>query len=154
MKDMKIKARMILSLGFVALMALITVIVALSSSSVATKSYSEVIGADLQANENLLEARVHINVAARYARDMVLNGYTSAQEDQIEERLSQLDTALSAFVAEYPLHDGRDITYVQNVNQWKTALRRIVSEVHTGDRMVAVTMLQDRKSTRLNSSHT
>ena len=77
MKDMKIKARMILSLGFVALMALITVIVALSSSSVATKSYSEVIGADLQANENLLEARVHINVAARYARDMVLNGYTS-----------------------------------------------------------------------------
>ena len=143
MKDMKIKARMILSLGFVALMALITVIVALSSSSVATKSYSEVIGADLQANENLLEARVHINVAARYARDMVLNGYTSAQEDQIEERLSQLDTALSAFVAEYPLHDGRDSTYVQNVNQWKTALRRIVSEVHTGDRMVAVTMLQE-----------
>ncbi len=143
MKDMKIKARMILSLGFVALMALITVIVALSSSSVAANSYSEVIGADLQANENLLEARVHINVAARYARDMVLNGYTSAQEDQIEERLSQLDAALSAFVAEYPLHDGRDSTYVQSVNQWKTALRRIVSEVHTGDRMVAVTMLQE-----------
>lgn len=143
MKNMKVKARMLATIGIILLLSLITIVVAEVSASRAQDGYYEVISVDMNASIQLLTARANVNNVGRMLRDMVITGYDASVEQEILSELNVVDSAINSFEKLYPLDDGADIAYQQRVTAWRAEAAQILEAVKNGRMDEATVMLQE-----------
>ena len=80
----------------------------------------------------MLDCRVEINTAARYARDIVLDttkrNYSSNQTS-LNDALSALDEARDYVSQNYELGDGLDKEFLDTVSTWEAVVPRITAAI-------------------------
>lgn len=143
MKNMKVKVRMLATIGIILLLSVITIIVAEVSASRAEDSYYEVISVDMNASVQLMTARSNINNVGRLLRDMVIFGYDASTEQEIRSEMSVVDSAIGAFEKLYTLDDGADVAYQQRVTEWRNEASQILEALKEGKNNEATRMMQD-----------
>ena len=144
MKNMKVKARMLFTIGIILLLSMLTIVVAEVSAVSAQDNYYEVISVDMNASIQLLTVRANTNNVGRLLRDMVLSGYDSDLEQRALNNIATLETALAAFEKAYPLNDGADAAYEQKVNDWRAEAREILDQVMAGNMEEATRLLKEK----------
>jgi len=144
MKNMKIKVRMFMTIAVILILSLISIVVAEVSAFSAEQNYYDVISGDMTAETNLLTVRANNNDVGRLLRDMVINGYTTAQEDRVNADIKEMENALEQFLKLSPLDDGQDKAYGDNVDSWKTEAMEILSLIKSGQVEQAATHLRER----------
>ncbi len=144
MKNMKVKARMLFTIGIILLLSMLTIVVAEVSAVSAQDNYYEVISVDMNASIQLLTVRANTNNVGRLLRDMVLSGYDSDLEQRALNNIATVETALAAFEKAYPLNDGADAAYEQKVNDWRAEAREILEQVKAGNMEEATRLLKEK----------
>ena len=144
MKNMKVKARMLVTIGIILLLSVFTIVVAEVSASSAQDGYYEVISVDMNASLQLLTVRANTVNAGRLLRDMVLSGYDADLEQRALNDVATVETALATFRQLYPLNDGADAAYEQKVNDWRAEARKILDLVKSGDMEEAARLLKEK----------
>lgn len=144
MKNMKVKMRMLLTIGIILLLSVITILVAEISAIGAQNSYFEVISVDMNASLQLLTVRANTTNAGRLLRDMVLSGYDTNLEQRALNNIASVETALAAFRQCYPLNDGADTAYEQKVNEWRAEARQILDLIKSGNDEEAARHLKEK----------
>ncbi|MCI8477866.1 MAG: HAMP domain-containing protein [Oscillospiraceae bacterium] len=151
MKNMKIKARMIIALGIVMLLSVITLAFSLMGSAVSGGKYNDVIHHDMAASQYLLSTRIYTNTAARYLRDMALQDYSTEMDSLIQEQMNNLDQTMKTFIEYYPLSDGKASAYQTAVAAWQTTAQEIIDDLKSGNQTQARMLLQQSCTPTLNS---
>ncbi len=151
MKNMKVKTRMILAIGLILLMSLITVLVAEISANEAEKSYEAVISNDMEARYQMMLVRANANAVGRMIRDMMINGYDSAQAQEINNTLSTVRTALETFVRVNPTADDMETNYREKVEDWIVKIENFVTLLKDDRTEEATSSLQNEINPALNA---
>ena len=151
MKNMKIKARMILALGTVILLSMITLIFSLVGTVTTGNSYDKLVQRDMAASQYLLSTRINTNTAARYLRDMALEEYSADLDSLIQEQLNSLDETMKVFIELYPVNDNRAVSYQNAVSAWESTAKDIIADLKSGNDAQARTALQQSCTPTLNS---
>ena len=142
MKNMKVKARMLATIGIILLLSVLTIVVAEVSATGAQDNYYDVISVDMNASVQLLTVRANVNNIGRLLRDMVISGYESDLETRIMNNISVVETSLALFEQLYPMNDGADVAYQQKVTSWRAEARVILDLLKEGNMEEATAHLE------------
>lgn len=132
MKNMKVSARMFLTMGLILLLSIVTIVVAEVASTVTDGSYLGVISGDMDACIQLLTVRANTNNAGRLIRDMLLSGYDASQEQRFNNNINNANTAIEKFVESYPLNDNKARSFSDQVSTWEKEALEIMALLKNG----------------------
>lgn len=153
LKNMKINHRLILGFAIPVILSIILLVIALTNAVSMRSQYEELLDHEVQLEIQIMNCRVQMNTAARFARDMVLD----TEKTNYDTNLSQLNSALDAltesqnYVAEnYTLNDGKADSYLTAVSAWENVIPKILSAVEENDFKQAQEILVNECTPALN----
>lgn len=153
LKNMKINHRLILGFAIPVILSIILLVIALTNSISMRNQYEELLDHEVQLEIQIMNCRVQMNTAARFARDMVLD----TEKANYDSNLSQLNAALDAltesqnYVAKnYTLDDGKADSYLTSVSAWENVIPKILSAVEKNDFTQAQEILVNECTPALN----
>lgn len=153
LKNLKINHRLILGFAIPVVLSIILLVIALSNAYSMRNQYEELLDHEVQLEIEIMNCRVQMNTAARFARDMVLD----TKKTNFESNQSQMNEALDAltesqnYVAEnYTLNDGKADSYLADVVAWENVIPQILSAVEANDFEQAQTILVNECTPALN----
>lgn len=154
LKNLKINHRLILGFAIPIVLSIILLVIALSNAYSMRNKYEDLLNHEVQLEIEIMNCRVQMNTAARFARDMVLD----TEKTNFETNQSQLNDALNAltqsqnYVAEnYTLSDGKADSYLADVVAWENVIPKILSAVEANDFEQAKTILVNECTPALNA---
>ena len=136
LRDMKINHRLIL--GFVIPVALSVILFTISIVNMFSlrNRYEGLLANEVMLEQQILNCRIQMNTAARYARDIVLDtekANYSTNQQSLNSALDQLTTAQTYVSDNYMLEDGKEKSYLAAVEAWESVISEIISAVDAND---------------------
>ena len=136
LRDMKINHRLIL--GFVIPVALSVILFTISIVNMFSlrNRYEGLLANEVMLEQQILNCRIQMNTAARYARDIVLDtekANYSTNQQSLNSALDQLTTAQTYVSDNYMLEDGKEKSYLAAVEAWESVISKILSAVDAND---------------------
>ena len=136
LKDIKITPKLILGVGLPMILALALVILAITNMTSINSRYKNLLENEVALRRQVLETRIQVNTAARYARDIVLD----KEQTNYSANLSSLNSALESaktgltFISEnYNGGDDAAKQYIDHVNSWMGIVPQITAAMEAGD---------------------
>ncbi|MDR3765455.1 MAG: methyl-accepting chemotaxis protein [Butyricicoccus sp.] len=130
LKNLRITNKLILGFAIPIVLSLVLLLISVLNMFSMQSGFEDIIQNDETLREQVLECRIQINTAARYARDMVLDttkqNYSSNQTN-LNDALSALDTARDYVSKNYELGDGLDKDFLDSVETWEAVVPDITS---------------------------
>lgn len=153
LRDMKISHRLILGFVIPVTLSIILFTISVCSMFSLRGRYESLLSDDVVLEQQILNCRIQINAAARYARDIVLDtekeNYNTNQQS-LNSALDELGTARDYISDHYMLDDGQDKTYIAAVQAWENVIPRITSAVDADNFDEARTILVNEGTPALN----
>lgn len=154
LKKMKIKERLIFSHGTVMGLTLLIVIMGVITTITMKGSYNELINEELSVKESVLTARLNVNIAARYLRDMALDadGDTWTETEQkVDAALKILNEKLDELSNSSVLNEEDKNAYIQSVKDWEKEIPSMIAVIKTGNGTEAREQIANICTPMLNS---
>ena len=153
LRDMKINHRLIL--GFAIPVALSVILFAISIVNMFSlrSRYEGLLANEVMLEQQILNCRIQMNTAARYARDIVLDtekANYSTNQQSLNSALDQLTTAQTYVSDNYMLEDGKEKSYLAAVEAWESVISEIISAVDANDFEKAKTIMVNECTPALN----
>lgn len=153
LKNMRINQRLILGFAIPIILSILLMAIALTNAFSMRNKYEDLLNNEVELEYQIMNCRVQMNTAARFARDMVLD----TDKANYDSNQSQLNDALDAltesqnYVAEnYMLGDGKDQSYLDAVTAWEAVIPKIISALEEDDFDQAKTILINECTPALN----
>ncbi len=154
LKNMKIKASLLLGFGISILLSAILIITSLALMSNQKAEYTRILDLEVRANELVTACRLNANIAARNLRDIALipNDPKNAEmEERALEVLHDMEADLKELREIYPLADQSKLDeYVASVNTWGEALPKILDALDANRNEEAVRLIANECTPSLN----
>ena len=155
LKDMKITPKLILGMGLPLIVALVLVILATVNMSQINTRYNDLLENEVALRRQILECRVQVNAAARYARDIVLD----SEKSNYTSNVSSLNTAIDnieqyiKFISDN-YNGGDDLAnqYISTVESWLQIVPQVTSAIEANNYDEAHRVLIDQCTPMLNDS--
>lgn len=138
LKNLKITAKLILGFAIPIVLSLVLLILSIVNLFSMQSNYSSLLLNEVELKNQVMETRIAVNTAARYARDMVLDtekvNYTTNLA-QINEQLDTIDSLTTYIEQNYPLHfsDGKEKSFLQSVTDWEAVVPQITAALDAND---------------------
>lgn len=153
LKNMKINHRLILGFAIPVVLAILLLVIALTNAFSMRNKYEDLLNNEVELEYQIMNCRVQMNTAARFARDMVLDtektNYASNQS-QLNEALDEIDESQTYVEQHYMLGDGNDKSYLAAVSAWENVIPEILSALEANDFEQARTILVNECTPALN----
>lgn len=153
LKNMKINHRLILGFAIPVVLSIILFVISLTTTFSMRSQYEELLDHEVQLELQIMNCRVQMNTAARFARDMVLDtektNYASNQS-QLNEALDALNESQNYVSDHYELGDGKDQSYLAAVTAWENVIPEILSALEANDFDQAKSILVNECTPALN----
>lgn len=153
LKDMKINHRLILGFAIPIVLSIILLVIALTTTFSMRNQYEELLDHEVQLELQIMNCRVQMNTAARFARDMVLDtektNYNS-NETQLNDALDALTESQNYVAENYTLGDGKDQSYLAAVTAWENVIPEILNALEANDFEQAKSILVNDCTPALN----
>ena len=132
LKNLRITKKLILGFAIPIVLSLVLLLMAVMNMFSIRRGYEDIIQNDEVLLQQVLDCRVEINTAARYARDIVLDttkrNYSSNQTS-LNDALSALDEARDYVSQNYELGDGLDQEFLDTISTWEAVVPRITAAI-------------------------
>ncbi len=153
LKNLKIKASLLLGFGVTILVSLIIIIVCLGLMSGQRNTINNLITTEIMACTKLDECRLNANIAARQLRNILLlpDGDIASYEADVRDALAVVNSDLQYLQQNYPLDDNNLDLYVQAVNEWQNVAQDILAEALSGRQAEALLAVQNECTPRLSA---
>ena len=132
LKNMKVKASLLLGYAITIVVSLALIIVSLSMMNYIRTDYTKLLNVTVAANMDITTARLNANIAARNVRDILLTPDDPANPDMVkraEEAVGTLNEYLTLLQANFP--EGQDRSdlnkYVDSVKAWENVATEIIA---------------------------
>lgn len=136
LKNMKINQRLILGFAIPVILAVLLLVIALTNAFSMRGKYEDLLNNEVELEYQIMNCRVQMNTAARFARDMVLDtdktNYSS-NESQLNDALSALTESQNYVAEHYMLEDGKEQSYLDAVTAWEQVIPKILSALEEND---------------------
>lgn len=155
LKNLKVKQSLILGYAIVILIAVVIIVSSLIMMNVQKKQYDSMLASEVEANEQILYARLNANIAARNVRDILLIPSDSANA-QLEARalevLDEMNQNLMELQKAWPeeLNKSSLNAYITAVNKWGTIAGDILDMYNAGQITEAIAKVQAECTPALN----
>ena len=152
LKNMRIRPRLMAGFLVPGLIYVLLLILAICSSVSMQRHYEAIMDNQVQLQMQILNARVNINTAARYVRDMALDtektNYSSNQQ-HVDTALSSLEESTDYISAH--MTDETATEFLNAVSNWENAVPSILSAIERGDFSQADRLLREQCTPALNA---
>lgn len=153
LKDMKINRKLILGFGMPIILSVILLGIAGLDTLELRNEYENLIDQEITLQHEVLNSRIAINTAARYARDMVLDTSKTNYSENLKElnaALENLQVSQEYIASHYTLGDGAEQDFLAAVDKWKEVSPKILSALEANDFETAQTILVNECTPLLN----
>lgn len=153
LKNMKIKTSLLMGFGITIATAVTIIAVILVMLNVQRSSYQNIIDGVITTNDTVTVCRLNANIAARNVRDMALiidDPENSNIEARTNDVLKELDEGLQYLKENYPLEDGKELAYIEAVEEWEAVIPSILDAIHAGNQEKAARLIQTTCTPKLN----
>ena len=155
LKNMTIRASLILGYAITILVSLAIIIFTLVGMSSTNRSYQELLKKTVAADMAVVRIRLDTNIAARNIRDIALTPEqteeNAQQEQRINEVLQEIDTLFDQLRTTYPLADDSLIDqYETCYDNWRSTLNSILDAVDAMDQEKAIDIITNTETPCLN----
>lgn len=133
---MKIRGRLIFSHGVITLLSFLVVLLGIINLTAMKQSYNELLEHDVMLKEGILSARLNVNVAARYLRDMTLDtkGTDLAEnEAKVKATLEELEKDLVKIQELNAVTDVEVQPFIDSIDNWSVKVPEIMSAITSGN---------------------
>lgn len=155
LKNMKIKASLLLGFGVTILISVIIIVTTLIMMGSQKAEYDRILSQEVRANELVTSCRLNANIAARNLRDIALipdDPANGEMEARALEVLNEMDTLIKELRAVYPLEDTAKLEeYVTSVNEWGAAVPKILDAIDANRIEEATRLIQNECTPSLNT---
>ncbi len=155
MKNWKIKTRLLGGYLIVIVLSAIIVLASVVALSNIRKNYDGIINGPIENSFAIKNARLDMNVMARYVRDMALETDVSqyiSYETKINATQSSLEQKMENIKTIYAGTNNLADEYYNKVNSWITEANKIVSELKSGNRDNALDLIATTCTSALNEA--
>lgn len=153
LQNMKINHRLILGFAIPVVLSILLLVIAMTSTFSMRNKYEDLLNNEVELEYQIMNCRVQMNTAARFARDMVLDtektNYNS-NETQLNDALDALKESQNYVAENYMLGDGKDQSYLDAVSAWEAVIPKILSALEANDFDEAKTILVNECTPALN----
>ena len=94
MKNMKLGARLIMTMGITLVLIVILAIAAVVGESRTSGGYMEIIEGPVAITDAVQTSEIEVNAIARQLRDMALSGYDAGAVSQMEQSMTEIEASL------------------------------------------------------------
>ena len=155
LKNMKVKASLILGWGVTLLVSVVIIVATLIIMNQQTGTYQDIIDSNIRASSLIYQARMNTNIGARHLRDIALSPEGSdntSKETRINEALTTLSEELKELKEIYPLEDTTKLDeYLNSVASWGESVPGIMETLET-DKEEGVRMILEECSPLINAT--
>ena len=155
MRNWKIKTRLLGGYLVVIVLSAIIVIASIIALSNSRKNYDGIISGPIENSFSIKNARVDMNVMARYVRDMALEtnpAQYSTHETNIKSMQASLEQKMENIKIIYAGTNSLAQDYYDKVNQWIVEANKIVTELKNGNRDKALDLIATVCTPALNEA--
>ena len=155
MRNWKIKTRLLGGYLVVIVLSAIIVIASIIALSNSRKNYDGIISGPIENSFSIKNARVDMNVMARYVRDMALEtnpAQYSTHETNIKSMQASLEQKMENIKTIYAGTNSLAQDYYDKVNQWIVEANKIVTELKNGNRDKALDLIATVCTPALNEA--
>ena len=155
MRNWKIKTRLLGGYLVVIVLSAIIVIASIIALSNSRKNYDGIISGPIENSFSIKNARVDMNVMARYVRDMALEtnpAQYSTHETNIKSMQASLEQKMENIKIIYEGTNSLAQDYYDKVNQWIVEANKIVTELKNGNRDKALDLIATVCTPALNEA--
>ena len=154
LKNMKIKTSLLMGFGITIATAVTIIAVILVMLNVQRNSYQNIIDGVITTNDMVTTCRLNATIAARNVRDMALiidDPENSNIEARTNDVLKELDEGLQYLKENYPLEDGKELAYIEAVEEWEAVIPSILDAIHAGNQEKAARLIQTTCTPKLDA---
>ena len=154
LQDIKIRQKLIIGFGLPIILSLILLIVSGINTLRIRNEYENLIDNEIALQREVLNSRVEINTAARYARDMVLDtektNYTENLSN-LNEALDRLSESQSYISTNGVSGDDDEQVFLNAANNWEQIVPKITAALEDNDFEQAESILVNECTPALNA---
>lgn len=133
MKNMKLGARLIMTMGITLVLIVVLSVVAIVGESRTSGGYMEIIEGPVAITDAVQTSEIEVNAIARQLRDMALTGYDAQAVSQMEQSMSDIEASLQTIRRLYTGGDGMDTAYADAIDAWMGVFDELNSALRSGD---------------------
>ena len=133
MKNMKLGARLIMTMGITLVLIVVLSVVAIVGESRTSGGYMEIIEGPVAITDAVQTSEIEVNAIARQLRDMALTGYDAQAVSQMEQSMSDIEASLQTIRSLYTGGDGMDTAYADAIDAWMGVFDELNSALRSGD---------------------
>ncbi len=136
LRDIRITKKLIIGFALPVILALALLVVSGVDMVSLRRSYDSLIQSEIAVRQEVLNCRIYVNTAARYARDMTIDRDKTNYDQNMEEvnnALALLDESKTFVVENYPLSDGREQIFSDAVDNWAAVVPKISAAIAEDD---------------------
>ena len=154
LQDIKIRQKLIIGFGLPIILSLILLIVSGINTLRIRNEYENLIYNEIALQDEVLNSRVEINTAARYARDMVLDTEKTNYTENLfnlNEALDRLSESQSYISTNGVSGDDDEQVFLNAANNWEQIVPKIMAALEDNDFEQAESILVNECTPALNA---
>ncbi len=153
--NMKIRKRLIFGFFAPYLMSAILLLFCILNMLSMKGSYETIVEQNVNLERQILNARIHMNTAARYVRDITLDqkkANYNTNTSSLNAAMNDLNTSINSITQSNPEYTSTGIgqEFVEGVKKWQNTVPEILSAIERNDFEVARKLLIEKCTPTLN----